>query len=91
MNVHRASDSDRLSRPEASCVVDDTLAVAQEKETASLASPGLHTFTYALGARSEGTESAPDRSGPLTLRLSVLLGLCFPISVKLTFTKSPHI
>ncbi|KAI2542116.1 potassium channel tetramerization domain containing 20, partial [Homo sapiens] len=53
MNVHRGSDSDRLLRQEASCLVDDTLAVAQEKEANSLASSGPHNLTYPLGPRNE--------------------------------------
>ncbi|XP_040839196.1 BTB/POZ domain-containing protein KCTD20 isoform X4 [Ochotona curzoniae] len=53
MNVHRGADSDRLLRPEASCLADDPAASVQEKETNSLASPGLHNLPYPLGPRSE--------------------------------------
>uniref|UniRef100_A0A2I2Z803 Potassium channel tetramerization domain containing 20 n=1 Tax=Gorilla gorilla gorilla TaxID=9595 RepID=A0A2I2Z803_GORGO len=54
MNVHGGSDSDRLLRQEASCLVDDTSAAAQEKEANSLASSGPHNLTYPLGPRNEG-------------------------------------
>uniref|UniRef100_G3QLP6 Potassium channel tetramerization domain containing 20 n=1 Tax=Gorilla gorilla gorilla TaxID=9595 RepID=G3QLP6_GORGO len=53
MNVHGGSDSDRLLRQEASCLVDDTSAAAQEKEANSLASSGPHNLTYPLGPRNE--------------------------------------
>lgn len=55
MNVHRGSDSDRLLRQEASCLVDDTSVAAQEKEANSLASSGPHNLTYPLVPRNEGT------------------------------------
>ena len=55
MNVHRGSESDRLSRQEASCLMDETSAAAQEKETHSLASSGLQTLSDPLGPRSDGT------------------------------------
>uniref|UniRef100_A0A5F9DE01 BTBD10/KCTD20 BTB/POZ domain-containing protein n=1 Tax=Oryctolagus cuniculus TaxID=9986 RepID=A0A5F9DE01_RABIT len=54
MNVQRSGDSDRSLRQEASCLADDTSAAAQEKETSSLASPGLHSLPYPLGPRNEG-------------------------------------
>ncbi|KAK2113611.1 BTB/POZ domain-containing protein kctd20 [Saguinus oedipus] len=53
MNFHRGSDSDRLLRQEASCLVDDTSAAAQEKEANSLTSFGPHNLTYPLGPRNE--------------------------------------
>lgn len=55
MNGHRGSDGDRLLRPEANRLVDDSLAAAPEKETRGLAVPGLHPLPYPLVPRSEGT------------------------------------
>ncbi|XP_048655917.1 BTB/POZ domain-containing protein KCTD20-like, partial [Marmota marmota marmota] len=63
MSVHPGSDSDRLLRPEASCLVDDTSDAAQEKETNSLASPGLHNLTYPLGPRNEDIKGSCFQSG----------------------------
>lgn len=55
MNVHRGGESDRLLRQEASCLMDETSAAAQEKETNSLTSPGLQNLTYPLVPRNDGT------------------------------------
>ncbi|PNJ88856.1 KCTD20 isoform 7 [Pongo abelii] len=68
MNVHRGSDSDRLLRQEASCLVDDTSAAAQEKEGNSLASSGPYNLTYPLGPRNEGCldqEESTTSLGPM--------------------------
>uniref|UniRef100_A0A2K5MHZ2 Potassium channel tetramerization domain containing 20 n=3 Tax=Cercopithecinae TaxID=9528 RepID=A0A2K5MHZ2_CERAT len=68
MNVHRGSDSDRLLRQEASCLVDDTSVAAQEKEANSLASSGPHNLTYPLGPRNEGCldqEESTTSLGPM--------------------------
>nr|KAF6462098.1 potassium channel tetramerization domain containing 20 [Molossus molossus] len=54
MNVHRGSESDRLLRQEASCLMDETSAAAQEKETNNLTSSGLQNLTYPLGPRNDG-------------------------------------
>nr|KAF6462100.1 potassium channel tetramerization domain containing 20 [Molossus molossus] len=53
MNVHRGSESDRLLRQEASCLMDETSAAAQEKETNNLTSSGLQNLTYPLGPRND--------------------------------------
>uniref|UniRef100_A0A8C6A3J5 Uncharacterized protein n=1 Tax=Marmota marmota marmota TaxID=9994 RepID=A0A8C6A3J5_MARMA len=66
MSVHPGSDSDRLLRPEASCLVDDTSDAAQEKETNSLASPGLHNLTYPLGPRNEDIKGCLDQEESTT-------------------------
>lgn len=68
MNVHRGSDSDRLLRQEASCLMDEISAAAQEKETNSLTSPGLQNLSYSLGPRNDGTVVNPclDWEGFLT-------------------------
>lgn len=55
MNVHRGIESDRLLRQEASCLMDETSAAAQEKETNNLTSSGLQNLTYPLGPRNDGT------------------------------------
>lgn len=55
MNVHQGSDGDRVLQPELSCLGDETLAATPEKESGSLVSCGLHSLTYPLAARSEGT------------------------------------
>lgn len=55
MKGHRGSESDRLLRQEASCLIDETPAAAQEKETNSLVSSGLQNLTYPLGPRNDGT------------------------------------
>lgn len=55
MSVHRDSESNRLLRQEASCLMDETSAAAQEKETNSLTSSGLQNLTYSLGPRNDGT------------------------------------
>nr|KAF6505651.1 potassium channel tetramerization domain containing 20 [Rousettus aegyptiacus] len=54
MSVHRDSESNRLLRQEASCLMDETSAAAQEKETNSLTSSGLQNLTYSLGPRNDG-------------------------------------
>lgn len=54
MNVHCGSESDRFLRPEASCLMDETSAAAQEKETNNLTSSGLQTLAYPLGPRNDG-------------------------------------
>lgn len=55
MNVHQGSDGDWSLQPELSCLGDEALAATQEKEGSSLVSSGLHSVTYPLAARSEGT------------------------------------
>lgn len=57
MNVHRGSESDRLLLQEASCLMDETSAAAQEKETNSLTSSGLQNLAYPLTPRSDGMET----------------------------------
>lgn len=54
MNVHRGTESDRLLRQEASCLMDEASAAAQEKEGNSPASSGLQNLTYPLGPRNDG-------------------------------------
>ncbi|KAM5327478.1 BTB/POZ domain-containing protein KCTD20 isoform 1-T2 [Glossophaga mutica] len=58
MNVHRGSESDWLLRQEASCLMDETSAAAQEKETNSLTSSGLQNLTYPLSPRND--DLSPD-------------------------------
>lgn len=62
MNVHQGRDGDWSLQPELSCLGDEALAATQEKEGSSLVSSGLHSLTYPLAARSEGTggHSHPD-------------------------------
>lgn len=57
MNVHRGSDCDRLLLQEASCLMDETSAAAQEKETSSLTPSGLQNLAYPLTPRSDGMET----------------------------------
>ena len=54
MNVHRGTESDRLLRQEASCLMDEASAAAQEKEANGPASSGLQNLTYPLGPRNDG-------------------------------------
>nr|XP_051711689.1 BTB/POZ domain-containing protein KCTD20 isoform X3 [Oryctolagus cuniculus] len=74
MNVQRSGDSDRSLRQEASCLADDTSAAAQEKETSSLASPGLHSLPYPLGPRNEEL-SLDHASQPANVQLSHIMPL----------------
>ncbi|XP_057554987.1 BTB/POZ domain-containing protein KCTD20 isoform X3 [Hippopotamus amphibius kiboko] len=53
MNVHRGTESDRLLRQEASCLMDEASAAAQEREANSPASSGLQNLTYPLGPRND--------------------------------------
>lgn len=53
MNVHRGTESDRLLRQEASCLMDEASAAAQEKEANGPASSGLQNLTYPLGPRND--------------------------------------
>uniref|UniRef100_A0A8C0X4G9 BTB domain-containing protein n=1 Tax=Castor canadensis TaxID=51338 RepID=A0A8C0X4G9_CASCN len=84
MNGHRGSDGDRLLRPEANRLVDDSLAAAPEKETRGLAVPGLHPLPYPLVPRSE--DAALDFASqpaslqfPHAMQLSEdIKGSCFP-------------
>lgn len=55
MNVHRGTESDRLLWQEASCLMDEASAAAQEREANSPASSGLQNLTYPLGPRNDGT------------------------------------
>lgn len=54
MNIHRGSESDRLLQQDANCLMDETSAAAQEKETNSLISSGLQNLIYPLGPRNDG-------------------------------------
>lgn len=74
MNVHRSGDSDRLLRQEASCLAEETSAAAQEKETHSLASPGLHSLPHPLGPRNEEL-SLDHASQPANVQLSHMMPL----------------
>lgn len=54
MNVHRSTESDRLLRQEASCLMEEASAAAPEKDAHSPASSGLQSLTYPLGPRNDG-------------------------------------
>nr|XP_014332082.1 PREDICTED: BTB/POZ domain-containing protein KCTD20 isoform X3 [Bos mutus] len=54
MSVRRGTESDRLLQQEASCLMDEASAAAQEKEANSPASSGLQNLTYPLGPRNDG-------------------------------------
>lgn len=74
MNVHRGNESDRLLRQEASCLMDETSAAAQEKETNSLTSPGLQNLAYPLVPRND--DLALDyTSQPANLQFSHIMPL----------------
>lgn len=53
MSVRRGTESDRLLQQEASCLMDEASAAAQEKAN-SPASSGLQNLTYPLGPRNDG-------------------------------------
>ncbi|TKC38003.1 hypothetical protein EI555_013011, partial [Monodon monoceros] len=59
MNVHRGTESDRLLWQEASCLMDEASAAAQEKEANSPASSGLQNLTYPLGPRNDANLQFP--------------------------------
>ncbi|XP_048203817.1 BTB/POZ domain-containing protein KCTD20 [Perognathus longimembris pacificus] len=86
MSAHQGSSGDRSLGPEASCLVEDTVTTAQEKQAASLASASLHHLAYPLGSRNDdlALDFTPQ---PIGLPFAHMMpedikGSCFPSGSK---------